>query len=207
MYGATVKTLQLTFTNHSLKAITNIRIGKLLDGSEVIPFPEIQSLQASETTEAQMSVKFKGVSQPVKFQIKSDQGEHSISLTPAVGELVRGSTFSMQDFTDNEAKLKGAFCSSDSFTLVDLDSQLSSLPQRVTDAAYLSTVSVDHNVGKFRFAGKTMIDDVPLLCTVDVDKATGKGKITIQSENTVLNSMLLKQLKLACLNELSTNLL
>lgn len=42
-----------------------------------------------------------------------------------------------------------------------------------------------------------MIDDSVLLVSADADKESGKVKVTVQSENTVLNDMLLKQLKKA----------
>lgn len=98
--------------------------------------------------------------------------------------------------------------SSDFATLKNV-SDANSVPQRILSAAYLSTSSSDsetglimqriqnNNVGKYKFSGKTMIDDIVLLVSADVDKESGKVKLTVQSENTVLNDMLLKQLKKA----------
>ena len=80
-------------------------------------------------------------------------------------------------------------------------SDVSQLTQRILTTANLATVTVDYDAGIFKFAGKTQIDDSPLLFSVEVDKTTSKAKCTISSENTVLNSMLLKSLKKAILAE------
>jgi len=87
--------------------------------------------------------------------------------------------------------------SSESISFKNVEQDLPLLTQRILDSAYLSPIVVDYDAGKFKFSGKTMIDDGPLLFAVDVDRSTGKGKCTINSENTVINSMLLKQLKKA----------
>jgi len=90
---------------------------------------------------------------------------------------------------------------SEAVTLKEPDSEITQITQRVSTCAYLSPVTVDYDAGKFTFAGKTNIDDKILLFSADVDKSTGKVKCTINSENTVLNAMLLKQLKKAILGE------
>jgi hypothetical protein len=91
--------------------------------------------------------------------------------------------------------------SSDSVTIGDASSDLQAAVQRVTEAAYLSPVAADYETGKFKFAGHTMIDDAPLLFSVDFNKDTHKAKCTVQSENTVLNPLLLKLLKTAVVGD------
>jgi len=90
---------------------------------------------------------------------------------------------------------------SEVFPLKDPTDDVTQLTQRVLRAAYLSTVSVDYDTGIFKFAGKTQINDLFLLFSVEIDKSNGKAKCQINSENTVLNSVLLKYLNKAILAE------
>jgi hypothetical protein len=167
------------------------------EGTEVIPFPTIDLLNPGEMLEFQMSVKFNSVSQPVKFAISTNQGEYLVSITPPIGELLRPSSLSLEEFSELERKLKGMNEAVDHVTLTDIDGQSESIHRRILECAYLSTVEDDMEEGKLRFSGRTMTDDVPLLFSVDIDKSAAKARLTVNCENTVLSSMLLKQLKKA----------
>lgn len=90
---------------------------------------------------------------------------------------------------------------SDTVALKDVQSDESQLTQRVLQCAYLAVISTDSTSGKYQYSGRTMLKDEPLLFTVVVDRSASSAKCTIQSENTVLNSMLLKQLKGAIAGE------
>lgn len=68
------------------------------------------------------------------------------------------------------------------------------ITKKILDYAYLAPITVDVDGGHFEFSGRTMIGDNPILLTLDVSE-TGSIKSTIKSENTVLNSLLMKQLK------------
>jgi len=94
-------------------------------------------------------------------------------------------------------KLTGMTEVSEVVNLKDAQLDLSEIPQRVMSCAYLSTVNLDVENGKFRFAGKTIIEDKPLLVTVDVNKDAGTAKCSVKSESTMLNPPLLKQLSAA----------
>src|SRR5689334_10926015 len=96
----------------------------------------------------------------------------------------------------------------DSASLNDVQSEVALVTQRVLQCAYLSIVEGTYSIhkgsscspiykanyegGKFRFAGRTTLNDSLVLFTVGVDRSTGKCSLTINSENTVLNAMLLK---------------
>lgn len=84
---------------------------------------------------------------------------------------------------------------SDKVALKDAASEAGQIIQRVLQCAYLSVVSSDLDSSKFQFSGRTMLSDEVVLVSVIVDKSTGEAKCTINSENSVLNAMLLKALK------------
>jgi len=71
------------------------------------------------------------------------------------------------------------------------------IPQIILETAYLSAIQTDFDSGSFKFAGRTNIDDTPILVSLEINKDAQSAKCTVNSENTVLNSMLLKQLKQA----------
>jgi hypothetical protein len=84
---------------------------------------------------------------------------------------------------------------SDKVTLKDAATEAGQIIQRVLQCAYLAVVSSDLLTSKFQFSGRTMLNDEVVLVSVVVDKSTGEAKCTINSENSVLNAMLLKALK------------
>jgi len=203
MLGATYNTLQLFFKNHLQKPISNIKIGKmsLPEGMELVPFPEISALQPGESADSQMSIKFPSVSSPAKFEITTDLGVFNITLAPNIGDLVRPAALSPEEFADAEKTLKGMNELSDTLSLKDPQSEVTQVSQRVLQCAYLSPTESDYDAGRFKFAGKTMLNDELLLLSVTVDKSTGSTKLVVNSENTVLNAMLLKQLKNAIVGQ------
>eukprot|EP01119_Soliformovum_irregulare_P017735 TRINITY_DN5315_c0_g6_i1.p1 TRINITY_DN5315_c0_g6~~TRINITY_DN5315_c0_g6_i1.p1 ORF type:complete len:1052 (+),score=400.87 TRINITY_DN5315_c0_g6_i1:2138-5293(+) len=195
MHGATMITIQLYFTNHIEKTIHNITMGKksLSEGMEIIPFTDVPQLAPGTSTESSMAVKLSSVSQTIKFEITTDRGTYSVNIEPPAGELVRASSISPQEFNELESKFKGMEEASDTVQLTDM-SEMSGLTQKVLKTAYLSIVDMDSSVGKFRFAGKSQIDDTPVIFSVNVE-SSGKAKLSLGSSNAILNSRLLKELK------------
>lgn len=134
---------------------------------------------------------------------RTDQGTFNVTLTPNIGDLIRPAPLTEQEFIAEESKivlyikflekLTGMHASSDSFSL-DL-SDLRALSQKVLECIYTSPITLDTENGKFRFSSTTNIEGLPLLITLDADKQGQKIKLGVLSESTVLNSMLLKQLK------------
>jgi len=199
MLGANYNTLRLFFKNSSQKPISNIKIGKvtLPEGMDMVPFPEIQSLQPNETIDSQISVKFSSVSNPLKFEISTNQGTFNVSISPNIGDLVRATAISLQEFIEAEKTLKGMNEIFDTITLKDTKNDIPLITQRILDCAYLANIEANFESGNFKFAGLTMIKDELVLFSVIVDKDTGSTKCTLSSENTVLNAILFKQLKSA----------
>jgi len=199
MHGAMFNTLELTFKNHSNKPINNIKIGKMQSdgGMEIIAFQEIPTLVSMSTLSSQMSIKFSSVSKPAKFEISTSQGTYNITLVPFVGDLVRAGSMSLSEFSAEEKKLKGMHEASDNLILRGIQNLVPKIPQIILETAYLSAIQTDFDTGSFKFAGRTNIDDNPILVSLEVNKEAQSAKCTVHSENTVLNSMLLKQLKQA----------
>ncbi|PRP87640.1 hypothetical protein PROFUN_04667 [Planoprotostelium fungivorum] len=197
MYGATVKTLELFFENAGTKELKNIKLVNAPATNEIIPFADIDGLSPSQTQESTMSLKFTSVTETVKFGISTNQGEFNITLTPSVGDLVRGYSLSRSDYDSAKKRLTGMHEATDSIQLEDTQASLDSLVQNVLTFAYLNTVEADVEGGNFKFSGRTVIEDKDLIVDVTVDPSDGSGDIFVHSEATVLNTLLLKGIKAA----------
>jgi len=146
--------------------------------------------------DSQISVKFTSVTPTVKFEVCTDRGTYNVTFEPPIGSLVRGVTMSPEEFALTEKKLTGMNEVSEFIFFKDVASDSSALTQKVLNFCYLSPIVIDMENGKFTFAGKTQIEDVPILFSVNVvDRQSGKTKISVSSENSVLNSRLLKNLQ------------
>jgi len=71
------------------------------------------------------------------------------------------------------------------------ESSISEIVRTVLTVAYLAHIPSPGQEGKYRFAGKTLLDQGILLVSIDVN-ADGIGKCSVNCENTILASMLLK---------------
>lgn len=154
----------------------------------IAPFSEITELAPGASTEQSLSVTFSNVSQPAKFEIVHERGTYNVSLPPSVGDLVVPVDLSIQEFTENQKKLGGMHESSEPVSVSE--DNISDIPRIVLTVAYLANIPSGQE-GKYRFAGKTLTDQGIILVSIDVT-TEGIGKCSVNCENTILASMLLK---------------
>uniref|UniRef100_A0A6Q2XPN6 AP-3 complex subunit beta n=1 Tax=Esox lucius TaxID=8010 RepID=A0A6Q2XPN6_ESOLU len=122
---------------------------------------------------------------------KEDQ--FSVSIQPAVGDLFLAVTMTEQDFRKEQGKLQGMNECSATITVTAENTSSQPLNRRVAAMANVGVVpSGQDNV--HRFAGKTACSGAVLLVTVELRESSA-AVITINTEKSVMGSMLLRDLK------------
>uniref|UniRef100_A0A8C2DYH2 Adaptor related protein complex 3 subunit beta 1a n=1 Tax=Cyprinus carpio TaxID=7962 RepID=A0A8C2DYH2_CYPCA len=103
IYGNSMVSLQLTLSNSSDQALENIHISeKSSTGQNIHRFNAIERLEPQASVTVSMGVDFNDSTQAANFQLCTKEDEFSVSIQPAVGELLLPITMSEADFTKEQ---------------------------------------------------------------------------------------------------------
>ncbi|XP_052443688.1 AP-3 complex subunit beta-1 isoform X1 [Carassius gibelio] len=198
IYGNSMVSLQLTLSNSSDQALENIHISeKSSTGLNIHRFNAIERLEPQASVTVSMGVDFNDSTQAANFQLCTKEDEFSVSIQPAVGELLLPITVSEADFSKEQGKLLGMNESSATITMTPENVSSQSVNRKVVSVANLGVIpSSQENI--HRFAGKTVSSGCLVLVSVALKDPD--AVITINTERTVMGSMLLRQLKTALTN-------
>ncbi|KAK7143169.1 hypothetical protein R3I93_014363 [Phoxinus phoxinus] len=198
IYGNSMVSLQLTLSNNSEQALENIHISeKSSSGQNIHRFSAIERLEPQASATVSMGVDFNDSTQAAHFQLCTKEDEFSVSIQPAVGELLLPITMSEADFTKEQGKLVGMNESSATITTTPENISSQSVNRNVVSAANLGVIpSNQENI--HRFAGKTVSSGSLVL--VSVAPKDPDALITVNTEKSVIASMLLRQFKTALTN-------
>ncbi|XP_067279344.1 AP-3 complex subunit beta-1 [Pseudorasbora parva] len=198
IYGNSMVSLQLTLSNNSEQVLENIHISeKSSSGQNIHRFSAIERLEPQASVSVSMGVDFNDSTQAAHFQLCTKEDEFSVSIQPAVGELLLPITMSEADFTKEQGKLVGMNESSATITMAPENISSQSVNRNVVSAANLGVIpSSQENI--HRFAGKTVSS--ASLVLVSVALKDPDALITVNTEKTVIASMLLRQFKTALAN-------
>ncbi|KAG1946447.1 AP-3 complex subunit beta-1-like isoform X1 [Pimephales promelas] len=198
IYGNSMVSLQLTLSNNSEQALENIHISeKSSSGQNIHRFSAIERLEPQASVTVSMGVDFNDSTQAANFQLCTKEDEFSVSIQPAVGELLLPITMSEADFTKEQGKLVGMNESSATITTTPENISSQSVNRNVVSAANLGVIpSNQENI--HRFAGKTVSSGSLVLVSVALKDPD--ALITVNTEKTVIASMLLRQFKTALTN-------
>uniref|UniRef100_A0A8C1T5U0 AP-3 complex subunit beta n=1 Tax=Cyprinus carpio TaxID=7962 RepID=A0A8C1T5U0_CYPCA len=198
IYGNSMVSLQLTLSNSSDQALENIHISeKSSTGRDIHRFNASERLEPQASVTVSMGVDFNDSTQAANFQLCTKEDEFSVSIQPAVGELLLPITMSEADFTKEQSKLVGMNESSATITMTPENVSSQSVNRKVVSVANLGVIpSSQENI--HRFAGKTVSSGCLVLVSVALKDPD--AVITINTENTVMASMLLRQFKTALTN-------
>ncbi|XP_059381897.1 AP-3 complex subunit beta-1-like [Carassius carassius] len=198
IYGNSMVSLQLTLSNSSDQALENIHISeKSSAGQNIHRFNAIERLEPQASVTVSMGVDFNDSTQAANFQLCTKEDEFSVSIQPAVGELLLPITVSEADFSKEQGKLLGMNESSATITMTPENVSSQSVNRKVVSVANLGVIpSSQENI--HRFAGKTVSSGCLVLVSVALKDPD--AVITINTEKTVMGSMLLRQLKTALTN-------
>uniref|UniRef100_A0A671LMN2 AP-3 complex subunit beta n=1 Tax=Sinocyclocheilus anshuiensis TaxID=1608454 RepID=A0A671LMN2_9TELE len=171
IYGNSMVSLQLTLSNSTDQALENIHISeKSSTGQNIHRFNAIERLEPQASVTVSMGVDFNDSTQAANFQLCTKEDEFSVSIQPAVGELLLPITMSEADFTKEQAGMP--------------------MKHQLTSQSIFLCIS--------RFAGKTVSSGSLVLVSVALKDPD--AVITINTEKTVMGSMLLRQVKTALTN-------
>ncbi|KAF4098856.1 AP-3 complex subunit beta-1 [Onychostoma macrolepis] len=198
IYGNSMVSLQLTLSNSSDQALENIHISeKSSTGQNIHRFNAIERLEPQASVTVSMGVDFNDSTQAANFQLCTKEDEFSVSIQPAVGELLLPIMMSEADFTKEQGKLVGMNESSATITMTPENISSQSVNRKVVSVANLGVIpSSQENI--HRFASKTVSSGCLVLVSVALNDPD--AVITINTEKTVMGSMLLRQFKTALTN-------
>ncbi|KAL6096550.1 ap3b1 [Pungitius sinensis] len=188
--------VQVTLSNGSDRSLEEIHVG---DRSPASPsmhcFNTIERLEPEASVTVSMGIDFSDSTQAANFQLCTKEDGFSVSIQPAVGELLMPSSLSEQDFSREQGKLLGMNETSATVTMATANSSSQAVKQRVLSVANVGVVPSGQD-GSHRFAGRTVSSGALVLVSLEL-KESCSALLTINTEKSVMASMLLRDLKQA----------
>uniref|UniRef100_A0A8C7A848 AP-3 complex subunit beta n=1 Tax=Nothoprocta perdicaria TaxID=30464 RepID=A0A8C7A848_NOTPE len=195
IFGERMVSVQVTVTNTTDQKIENIHIGemKLPAGMRMHGFNPIESLEPEGSITVSMGIDFCDSTQTATFQLCTNEDHFNVSIQPPVGELLLPVTMSEKDFKKEQGMLTGMNEASATIAVAPQNSSSPVIIERVVKAANLGVVpSGQDNI--HRFAAKTVHSGSLMLVTVEL-KESSTAQLIINTEKTVIGSVLLRELK------------
>uniref|UniRef100_A0A674CZH6 AP-3 complex subunit beta n=1 Tax=Salmo trutta TaxID=8032 RepID=A0A674CZH6_SALTR len=196
LYQPTMVSVQISLTNTTDHPLEQIHIGdRSPTGLNIHCFNTIECLEPDASVTVFMGIDFNDSTQAANFQLCTKEDHFSVSIQPAIGELFLPITMTELDFRKEQGKLLGMNESSATITMAAENMTSQPISRPVATVANLGVVpSGQDNV--HRFAGKTASSGAVVLVTVEL-RESSTALITINTEKSVMGSMLLRDLKQA----------
>ncbi|XP_029940810.1 AP-3 complex subunit beta-1 isoform X2 [Salarias fasciatus] len=194
LYQPSMVSVQLSLTNNSDHCLEEIHIGDRTPASlNIHCFNTIDRLQPEASVTVSMGIDFSDSTQAANFQLCTKEDRFNVSIQPAVGELLMPSSMTEQDFCKEQGKLLGMNETSATVTATSASSQ--NINKQVLSVANVGVVSSSQsNVS--RFAGRTVSSGALVLVSLEL-RESPTALLTINTEKSVMASMLLRDLKQA----------
>ncbi|XP_068522306.1 AP-3 complex subunit beta-1 isoform X3 [Anas acuta] len=195
MFGDHMVSVQVTVTNTTDQKIENIHIGetKLPLGMRIHEFNPIECLEPGGSATVSMGIDFCDSTQTASFQLCTKDDHFNVNIQPPVGELLLPVTMSEKDFKKEQGMLTGMNETSATIAVAPQNSTSLVIIEKVVKAANLGVVpSGQDNI--HRFAAKTVHSGSLMLVTVEL-KESSTAQLIINTEKTVIGSVLLRELK------------
>ncbi|XP_061553762.1 AP-3 complex subunit beta-1 isoform X1 [Phycodurus eques] len=204
LYGPSMVAVQVTLTNCCERPLEEIHVGERSPaGLKILCFNTIERLDPEASVTVSMGVDFNDSTQAANFQLCTKEDRFSVSIQPAVGELLTPCSLSETDFCKQQSKLRGMNETSATIAMATAHVSSQAVARRVLSVANVGSVA-SSETRLHRFAGRTVSSQVLVLLLVDVkddddDDAGGGGSglLTVHTEKSVVASMLLRDLKRA----------
>ncbi|XP_030624736.1 AP-3 complex subunit beta-1 isoform X2 [Chanos chanos] len=196
IYGNSMVSVQLTLTNNADHALEDIHITeKTTTGQKIHRFNPVERLEPEASITVSMGIDFNDSTQAASFQLCTKEDQFSVSIHPAVGELFLPVTMSEKDFSNEQGKLLGMNESSATITMGPETLSSQPVSKKVVSVANMGVVPSSSD-NTHRFAAKTTSSGTLVLVSV-VLKDDDTAQLTVNTEKTVIGSMLLRDLKTA----------
>lgn len=196
LYQPSMVAVQVILTNSSDHSIEEIHIGDRSPATlNVHCFNTVERLEPGASVSVSMGVDFSDSTQAANFQLCTKEDQFSVSIQPAVGELLMPTTMKEADFCNEQKKLMGMNETSATITMATANTSQQNLSKLVLPVANVGVVSSDQN-NLQRFAGRTVSSGALVLVTLEL-RESSTVLLTINTEKNIMASMLLKDLKQA----------
>lgn len=192
IYSSTMNVIRLLMENCANEPLKNICVGEqnLEEGSTLVAFPEVQSLLPGKSAEVNLHIDFNQKIRPAKFEICTNKGRYPVTITPPIGELLRGVPMSTDDFLAAQSKLRGM---NESVTKMQDCVDSGNIAPRVISHLNVGLISAAPDDNVYRFAGKTMSPSNPIQILISVSKADdGPATVTVNCGDAILLATIVK---------------
>uniref|UniRef100_UPI0037E7745C AP-3 complex subunit beta-1 isoform X2 n=1 Tax=Semicossyphus pulcher TaxID=241346 RepID=UPI0037E7745C len=196
LYEPSMVSVQVILTNGSDHSLEEIHIGdRSPAGLNIHCFNTVERLEQEASVTVSMGIDFSDSTQAANFQLCTKEDQFSVSIQPAVGELLMPSSMNEQDFCKEQGKLLGMNETSATITLATANSSSQVINKHVLSVANVGVISSGQN-SLHRFAGRTVSSGALVLVSLEL-KESLSALLTINTEKSVMASMLLRDLKQA----------
>ncbi|XP_043951612.1 AP-3 complex subunit beta-1 isoform X2 [Gambusia affinis] len=196
LYQPSMVAVQVILTNSSDHSLEEIHIGDQSPASlNVHCFNTVERLEPGASVSVSLGIDFSDSTQAANFQLCTKEDQFSVSIQPAVGELLMPSTMKEPDFCSEQKKLMGMNETSATIAMATANTSKQNISKQVLSVANVGVVSSDQN-NLQRFAGRTISSGALVLVTLEL-RESSTALLTINTEKTVMASMLLRDLKQA----------
>ncbi|KAM4638959.1 AP-3 complex subunit beta-1 isoform 4-T4 [Amazona ochrocephala] len=195
IFGDRMVSVQVTVTNTTDHKIENIHVKekKLPPGMRMHEFSPIECLEPAGSITVSVGIDFCDSTQIASFQLCTKDDCFNVSIQPPVGELLLPVTMSEKDFKKEQGMLTGMNETSATIAVAPQNSTRLIIIEKLVKAANLGVVpSGQDNI--HRFAAKTVHSESLMLVTVEL-KGSSTAQLVINTEKTVIGSVLLRELK------------
>ncbi|XP_026153156.1 AP-3 complex subunit beta-1 isoform X2 [Mastacembelus armatus] len=196
LYQPSMVAVQVILSNSSDHSLEEIHIGDRNPASlNIHCFNTIERLEPEASVTVSMGIDFSDSTQAANFQLCTKDDQFNVSIQPAVGELLMPSTMTEQDFCKEQGKLLGMNETLATVTMATANASSQAINTQVLSVANVGVVSSSHN-SLHRFAGRTVSSGALVLVSLEL-KESSTALLTINTEKSVMASMLLRDLKQA----------
>uniref|UniRef100_F6R4B5 AP-3 complex subunit beta n=1 Tax=Ciona intestinalis TaxID=7719 RepID=F6R4B5_CIOIN len=194
VYSDKMISVEVEITNTGDKPINNIHMGdkKLQAGLKVHDFDVIDVLEPGATTTSTMGVDFCDTTQPLVFDLCTENRKFNVNVKIPVGELVKPAAMPQTEFMKHHGLLTGM--NENKCKLNIPESNQPMISKKVQEVVNVCLVPSTQNNVYSRFAGRTAHGGSILLVSVELGEQND-SKLCVNCEKMVIGSMVFKQLK------------
>ncbi|XP_068608653.1 AP-3 complex subunit beta-1 [Brachionichthys hirsutus] len=196
LYQPSMVAVQVILTNNSDHVLEEIHVGdRSPAGLNVHCFNAVERLEPEASVTVSMGIDFSDSTQAANFQLCTKEDRFAVSIQPAVGELLMPASVTQQDFSKEQGKLLGMNETSATIAMATANISSHTVSKQVLSVANVGVVSSNQN-NSHRFAGRTVSSGALVLVSLELKEAAA-ALLTINTEKSVMASMLLRDLKQA----------
>uniref|UniRef100_A0A8D0C944 AP-3 complex subunit beta n=1 Tax=Scleropages formosus TaxID=113540 RepID=A0A8D0C944_SCLFO len=154
-YSHRMVSVQLTLTNGRDQPLEDICVGEAgPPGIAIHRFATIERLQPEASITVSMGIDFNDSTQAANFQLCTKTDQFSVSIQPAVGELLMPVTMTEQDFLKEQGQLTGMNESSVTITIAPDSMSSQPVGRKVVSVANMGVVPSSQNNGTASLSGR-----------------------------------------------------